>query len=156
MQPWMIIGGVTFLVSFGAFLIRPRDIKWEMKLDRPRWLVFEPAIPLIWTIVFVTGAASATIVWNAAPGAFTTWLLMAVYLLLEIVTVAYIPATLRSHSLAVGTTLGAIGVALGIVLAFFVWFISPWATLLLLPYLAWSPIGTITTRQMIDLNPEAK
>ncbi|WP_088893662.1 TspO/MBR family protein [Leptolyngbya ohadii] len=156
MQPWMVIGGVTFLVSLGAFLIRPRDIKWEMKLDRPRWLVFEPLIPVIWTVVFVTGAASATIVWNHAPGTLTTWLLMAVYLLLEVVTVAYIPATLRTRSLAVGTTLGAIGVVIGIALAIAVWYISPWATLLLLPYLAWSPIGTLTTGQMIDLNPEAE
>ncbi|WP_432809176.1 hypothetical protein [Pantanalinema sp. GBBB05] len=29
------------------------------------------------------------------------------------------------------------------------------AALLLLPYLLWSPVGTYTTRRMIDLNPEA-
>jgi translocator protein len=82
-------------------------------------------------------------------------MLMGLYLLVEIVTVAYIPATLRSRSLAVGTFLGGAGVVLGILLAVLVGQQSLEAALLLLPYLLWSPVGTYTTRQMIDLNPEA-
>lgn len=77
------------------------------------------------------------------------------YLLVEIVTVAYIPATLRLRSLAVGTVLGGLGFVLGVGLALLVWNISHQAALLLLPYILWSPIGTLTTRRMIDLNPEA-
>lgn len=80
---------------------------------------------------------------------------MALYLLIEIVTVAYIPATLRFHSLALGTVLGTLGLVLGIFLTLIVWSISGWAAILLLPYLLWSPIGTYTTRRMIDLNPDA-
>ena len=155
-QPWMIIGGITFVVAFGTFFIRPRDIKWELRLERPQWLSFEAAIPLIWTIVFIGGAASATLVWQHDPGTSKTWLLMAMYLLLEVVTVAYIPGTLRTRSLTVGTILGGIGVLIGVLLALVVWTISPTAAALLLPYLLWSPIGTYTTKQMIDLNPEAQ
>ncbi len=77
------------------------------------------------------------------------------YLILEIVTVAYIPATLRLKSLKVGTLLGGIGVALGVLLTLFVWPISGTAALLLLPYAIWSPVGTVTTKEMIDLNPDA-
>lgn len=80
---------------------------------------------------------------------------MGLYLLVEIVTVAYIPVTLRSRSLAIGTFLGGLGVVLGIVLAVIVGQQSIEAGLLLLPYLLWSPVGTYTTRRMIDLNPEA-
>jgi translocator protein len=43
----------------------------------------------------------------------------------------------------------------GLVLAMIVWSISQSAALLLVPDLLWSPIGTYTTREMIDLNPEA-
>lgn len=154
-QPWMIIGGVTFLVALGTFSFRPRDIFWAKRLDRPWWLFFEPAIPVIWTIVFICGAASATSTWNADPGSFRTWLLMGWYLLIEILTVAYIPATLRSRSLAVGTFLGGAGLVLAIALLPFLLPLSPTAVLLLLPYLLWTPVGTYTTRRMIDLNPEA-
>lgn len=80
---------------------------------------------------------------------------MGLYLLVEIVTVAYIPATLRSHSLGLGTILGALSVILGVVLFLLVLPISHHAALLLLPFIVWSPIGTYTTRRMIDLNPEA-
>lgn len=155
LSPWIVIGGITFLVALGSFLIRPRDIPWAARLDRPRWLFFEPAIPLIWTIAFATGAWSAVLVWQTDPGSLKTWLLMALYLLVEVVTVAYIPATLRLRSLEVGTALGGLGVFLGVVLALTVGQISGQAALLLLPYLLWSPIGTYTTRRMIDLNPEA-
>lgn len=74
---------------------------------------------------------------------------------ISVVTVAYIPATVRLHSLTVGTILGALGVILGIILTLIVSTISGQAALLLLPYLLWTPIGTYTTKQMIDLNPSA-
>jgi translocator protein len=77
------------------------------------------------------------------------------YLLVEIVTVAYIPATLRLRNLEVGTVLGGLGAVLGVILALLVWQVSGQAALFLLPYLIWSPIGTYTTRRMMDLNPEA-
>lgn len=152
---WLVIGGITFLVALGSFLIRPRDIPWAAHLDRPNWLFFEPAIPLIWTAIFACGAWSAVLVWQQAPATPKTWLLMGLYLLVEIVTVAYIPATLRSRSLEVGTVLGALSVVLGIVLLLLVAPVSEKAALLLFPFLIWSPIGTYTTRRMIDLNPEA-
>ncbi|HEY9622345.1 MAG TPA: tryptophan-rich sensory protein [Crinalium sp.] len=155
MRDGLIIGGVAFLVALGSFLIRPRDIPWATHLDRPKWLFFEPAIPFIWTIIFICGTLSAYLVWQSDPGSRATWVLMGLYLLVEVVTVAYIPATLRSHSLTVGTLLGGSGLILGILLTATVWPISGWAALLLLPYLLWSPVGTYTTRRMIDLNPDA-
>lgn len=154
-QPWMVIATVTLVISLGTFLFRPRDISWAKRLDRPQWLFFEPAIPIIWTFIFVCGAGSANLVWNQDPNSLKTWLLMGLYLLVEVLTVSYIPATLRTRSLAVGTFLGGSGFLLGVTLTFLVWPISQGAGLLLLPYLLWSPIGTYTTGQMIDLNPEA-
>ena len=155
MQSWIIIGGVTFAVAFGTLFFKLRDIKWAVKLQRPDWMFFEPAIPLIWTVIFASGAGSASVVWEQEPGSLKTWLLMAFYLLLEVVTVAYIPATLRAKSLRVGTILGGVGEILGVVLLLAVLPISQTAALLLLPYAIWGAIGTYTTWEMIQLNPEA-
>ncbi|MDM9383076.1 TspO/MBR family protein [Chlorogloeopsis sp. ULAP01] len=151
---WLVIGAVTFLVAFGSFFITPRDVKWFARLTRPRWLVFEPLIPLIWTVIFICGAASATIVWEKNPGSTITWLLMGCYLLLEIITVTYIPVMLRNRSLRVGEIIGWVGLILGILLAISVLPISWLATLLLIPYLVWSPVGAYTTEELIQLNPE--
>jgi translocator protein len=155
MQSWIIIGGVTFSVAFGTLFFKLRDINWALKLQRPDWMFFEPAIPLIWTVIFACGAGSAAVVWERDPGSLTTWLLMAWYLLLEIVTVAYIPATLRAKSLKLGTILGGVGEILGVLLLLAVLPISQTAALLLLPYAIWGAIGTYTTWEMINLNPEA-
>ena len=154
-KPWMVIGGVTLLVALGSSLFRPRDIPWVIHLERPKWLFFEPAIPFIWTLIYTCGAISATLVWEKDPGSLRTWSLMVGYLFVEIVTTAYIPATLRSRSLTVGTVLGGLGVVSGVLLLLTVLPISGTAALLLLPYLVWTPIGTYTTSKMIDLNPDA-
>jgi len=154
-ESWMVIGGVTLLVALGSALIKPSDIGWVASLERPSWLFFEPLIPLIWTAIFTCGATSAYLVWQKDPGSVKSWLLMGGYLLLELAIVSYGPATLRLRSLAVGTIIGAVGVVLGILLTLAVWPISGWATLLLIPFVLWSPIGIYTTWEMIQLNPRA-
>lgn len=151
---WMVIGSITFLVAIGSFFITPRDVKWFAQLSRPQWLVFEPFIPLIWTVIFICGAASANIVWQKNPGGLITWLLMGFYLLVEIITIAYIPLMLRFRSLKAGEIIGLSGLISGIVLTICVLPISTVAALLLIPYLVWSPVGTYTTDELRQLNPE--
>jgi translocator protein len=97
---------------------------------------------------------SAYIVWEREPGTTTTWLLMGIYLLLEIVTIAYTPVMFRLRSLKVGTIIGGTGFVVALLLAFPIFLVSVWAILLLVPYLLWSPIGTYTTWEMAKLNPE--
>ncbi len=150
----MVIGGVTLLVALGSSLITPRDVRWFARLSRPRWLTFEALIPVIWTVIFVCGAWSAYIVWEKEPGSGRTWLMMGLYLLVEVVTSCYTSVMLRLHSLKVGTIIGGTGGILCILLTLAVWPISGWAALLLLPYDIWSPIGTYTTWEMMHLNPD--
>ena len=141
-KSWMVIAAVTFLVALASNLVTPDDIRWFRRLQRPKWLTFEAAIPIIWTIIFICGGWSAYIVWEADPGSAKTWWLMGFYLLVEVAIIAYNPVMLRLRSLQAGTIVGAIGSILGLILAIAVWPISIWATLLLLPYVIWSPIGT--------------
>ncbi len=154
-KSWMVIGAVTLIVALGANLITPNDAKWFKRLQRPRWLTFEPAIPFIWIVIFICAAWSAYIVWERDPGSTKTWWLMGLYLLLELVTIAYTPVMFRLRSLKVGTIIGGTGAVIGIILALVVLPISIWASLLLLPYVIWSPIGTYTTWEMMKLNPGA-
>ena len=155
-KSWMVIAAVTFVLSLGGGLITPNDFKWFKRLQRPRWLnFFVPIIPLIWTVVFICGAWSAYVVWESDPGSTRTWILMGLYVLLEVVTVAYQPLSLRLRSLKIGTIVGGIGATLGIILALVVLSISIWASVLLLPYVIWSPIGTYATWELMRLNPES-
>lgn len=154
-KSWMVIGAVALVVVLGGGLIKPGGARWFNRLQRPRWLTFERAIPFIWTVIFICGAWSAYIVWESEPGSTKTWLLMALYLLLELVTIAYNPVMFTFRSLKVGTIIGGTGAVLGFILALLVLPISIGAFMLLVPYVIWSPIGTYTTWEMMQLNPEA-
>ena len=153
-ESWMVIGGITFAIAAFSFFITPRDVKWFARLTRPGWLVFEPLIPFIWTTIFICGAASANIVWQANLARYVAWIFMVGYLLLEIVTVSYIPVMLRRHHLRVGEFIGSLGVLVSLLLVLSVLPVSKLAALLLIPYLIWSPIGTYTTEELAELNPQ--
>jgi len=155
-KSWMVIGTVTLLVALAGNWLTSDDVRWFNRLRRPRWLTFESAIPFIWTVVFICGGWSAYVVWESNPGRPQIWLVLGLYLLLEIVTIAYTPVMCRLRSLKVGTMIGGTGAILSIILALLVYPISVWASVLLLPYIIWSPIGTYTTWAMIRLNPEAE
>lgn len=154
-KSWMVIGGVALLIAFASSILRPKDVKWFARLQRPQWLTFEALIPVIWTVVLICGAWSAYIIWERDPGTTETWMLMSAYVLLEVAIVLYSPVLLWLRSLKAGTIVGGIGVVIGVILTLMVWQISGWAALLLVPFLLWSPIGTYTTWEMSKLNPES-
>jgi benzodiazapine receptor len=146
---WLIIGAVALIVAGVGSSLTPNQ-QWFSRQRRPQWLTFEPAIPLIWTVILICGAWSAYIVWEAQPG---NWFLMGFYLVVELAIMAYTPVMCAFRSLMVGVIIGATGTLLGAILALLVAQISTWAFVLLLPYLIWSPIGTYVTWRMAQLNP---
>lgn len=148
LKSWLVIGIVTVAIALLANVIKPKDIKWFKRLQRPRWLTFEKLIPVIWTTVFICGGWSAYIVWEKTQ----SWRWMAAYILLELVTVAFTPVLLWFHSLKAATYIGGIGFVISLALAVGVSQVSGWAAVLLIPYLLWSPVGTATTWQMDRLN----
>lgn len=152
-KSWMAIAAVIFLVSLGANLVSSSDRQWFNQLRRPSWLTFEILIPVIWTVILICGGISAYLVWEQEMGSLRGWSLMALYVALEIMIIAYVPVTLRFRNLRWGTWVGLAGFGLGLSLTLSVWQISGDAALLLLPYLLWSPIGSYATWAIDRLNP---
>ena len=148
MKSWLLIGIVTIGIAFLSNIIRPSDVKWFRRLERPDWLTFEKLIPVIWTTVFVCGGWSAYIVWENTQ----SWLWMVAYIVLEVITIAFTPVLFWSHSLKAASFIGGSGFVVCVLLALGVVTISVWAAVLLIPYLLWSPIGTFTTWEMDKLN----
>ena len=124
------------------------QFSWFLQLRRPAWLTFERWIPLIWITIYACFYASALQAWNAS------WSLplLAGYLLLLVLVQSYTWLICRTRRLANGTVVGFAGWAWGVALAVIVLGSSRNAALLLLPYLLWSPVGTLVTWQMQRLN----
>ena len=150
---WLWLGAITFSAAFLTNRLNSQDIRWFNRLRRPRWLTFEKAIPFIWIFIFVCLVASASLVWDENPGTLNTWLVIIFYFIVQLSILAYTPVMCKLQSLQVGTIIGFVGFVLGVILAIIVFPISSSAGLLILPFLLWSPIGTLVTYLMIPLNP---
>ena len=151
-KSWLVIGIVAVLVAVGlGRLNTPEGYRWFNRQRRPNWLTFEKLIPVIWTVILICGVWSAYNVWEADPSN-PPWGLMAVYLLLEVSIMLYTPSMFWFRNLRAGTIVGAAGWVIGVTLAILVYPVSSTATVLLIPYLLWSPIGTYVTWVMEGLN----
>ncbi|MFM7695369.1 MAG: tryptophan-rich sensory protein [Vulcanococcus sp.] len=124
------------------------QFSWFLQLRRPDWLTFERWIPLIWITIYACFYASALLAWNASG----SLALLAGYLLLLVLVQSYTWLICRTRRLANGTAVGFAGWVWGVALAVIVLGSSRNAALLLLPYLLWSPVGTLVTWQMQRLN----
>jgi benzodiazapine receptor len=142
---WILIAMVVVAVGLNP---SKAEFGWFLRLRRPRWLVFEGWIPLIWLVIYACFYGSALLSWNAAAG----WNLVIGYLVLLVLVQSYTLVICRSRSLGRGTLIGFAGWVWGIALTVVVAQHSLAAWLLLLPYLIWSPVGTFVTWQMQKLN----
>ncbi|MBD2231286.1 TspO/MBR family protein [Phormidium tenue] len=146
---WLVIAVVGAAIASASSLLGSRDIKWFKRQRRPDWLTFEFAIPIVWTVVFICGGWSAYIVWKQTQ----SWWFMAGYIVLELLIVSYTPVMCKLQNLRAGTAIGAAGFVFGLLLALLVTQVDAKAFFLLLPFLLWSPVGTLITWQMTKLNP---
>lgn len=142
---WILIAMVGVAVGINP---TKGEFSWFLRLMRPRWLVFEGWIPVIWLVIYACFYGSALLSWNAAA----QWALLMGYLVLLVLVQSYTLVICRSRSLGAGTWIGFAGWVWGIALTLVVAQHSFGAWLLLLPYLIWSPVGTFVTWQMQKLN----
>ncbi|MEY3544099.1 MAG: hypothetical protein RLZZ247_256, partial [Cyanobacteriota bacterium] len=124
------------------------EFAWFLRLRRPSWLSFEGLIPVIWLLIYGCFYASALLAWNRTA----SWALMGGYLLLLVLVQSYTWLICRTRRLANGTAVGLAGWLWGVALTVVVAAPSQPAALLLIPYLLWSPVGTLVTWQMQRLN----
>ena len=143
----LVILLVIVAVAWGLNPSR-QDFAWFIRLRRPRWLVFEGLIPVIWLLIYACFYLSAWLTWQAS----WSGLWMAAFLVQLVLVQGYMLVICRSRSLGRGTVIGFAGWVWGIALTLAVASESLLAAALLLPYLLWSPVGTWVTWQMRQLN----
>jgi tryptophan-rich sensory protein len=143
---------IVILLVIGTLVVvimpSQEEFAWFLRLRRPSWLSFEGLIPVIWVLIYGCFYASALLAWNRTA----SWGLMGGYLLLLVLVQSYTWLICRTRRLANGTAVGLAGWLWGVALTVVVAAPAQLAALLLIPYLLWSPVGTLVTWQMQRLN----
>jgi tryptophan-rich sensory protein len=141
---------ILAVMALVATLMNPgrEDFAWFLRLRRPAWLSFEGLIPFIWIAIYASFYGSALLSWRASG----SWPLMLGYLVLLLLVQSYTLLICRTRSLRNGTMVGFAGWVWGLALTIAVGPVSAPGWLLLVPYLLWSPVGTLVTWQMQRLN----
>jgi tryptophan-rich sensory protein len=147
MPAWLSILLVMVIVGI-ALNPSTAEFSWFLRLRRPAWLTFERWIPLIWLVIYTCFYGSALLAWRADGSSG----LMAGYLLLLVLVQSYTLVICKTRKLSSGTAIGLLGWLWGLVLAGAVQGVDHQAAQLLIPYLLWSPIGTLVTWQMQRIN----
>ena len=125
--------------------------EWYEALEKPRWTPPNWAFPVVWTILYLMIGAAGWIAWR-----LTGFGLLTVLWLAQLVFNAawsYLFFGIRRMGWAL-IDAGAmwLSIAAFIVLA---WPVSPVASLLFVPYLAWVTIAFALNKRVRDLNREA-
>lgn len=113
----------------------------------PDWL-FGPA----WTTIFALAALSASRAWEHAPTLAYRARLLALFLVNGLLNVAWSALFFRLHRPDWAMTEVVLLWASIVVLIVYTWRASPFAALLLLPYLAWVTFATALNWQVVQLN----
>ncbi len=127
--------------------------EWYDRLVKPPWQppnwVFGP----VWTAIFILSAISAILIWNTRPRTGFTYWIMAAFILNGVLNAAW-SALFFGNKLICPAIFDAGLICLSvIVIMILAWPISRLASLLLIPYAAWTAFATYLTWAIHRLNP---
>ena len=147
MPPWLLILIVMAAVILGINPTR-KDFAWFQALRRPRWVPFAGLLPLVWMGIYACFYVSALLSWEINA----SWNLVAAYVGLLVLVEGYTWLMCRTRRLGSGTMVCLLGWCYALWLFWLLQPVSAEASLLLLPYLLWSPLEALITWQMRHLN----
>lgn len=145
--------GVPVAAGVGIGLSIKDDVKgWYKTLKRPSWTPPDWLFGPVWTALYTAMGYASYLVWKNGGGVLP----LSLYGVQLVLNLAWSPIFFRQHE--IGYALLDITALLGVLGATIVEFnkVSPTASYLLLPYLAWSSYATALTANIYQNNPGAR
>jgi benzodiazapine receptor len=145
--------GVPLAVGVGIGLTVQDDVKgWYKTLKKPSWNPPDWIFGPVWTALYSAMGYASWLVWKNGGGALP----LSLYGIQLLMNFAWTPIFFKKHE--IGFALLDITALLGVLGATIVQFhkVSPTASYLLLPYLAWTTFATALTADIYKRNPRAR
>lgn len=135
----------------GYFSSMNRD--WYDKLNYPPLKPPNWAFPVAWNIIFTLSIISTALIWNTRPHTSRTGLVIGLLVLNGVINVVW--SVLFFGSMLILPAVVDAGLLCLSVIAIMIaaWPISRWASMLLIPYAAWTAFATALTWTIWRLNP---
>jgi translocator protein len=150
---------VIFAVCFGVALVggkvtAPQIPTWYASLRKPNWTPPRLAFPIVWPVLYILIAIAGWLLWESVASETRTLALAAFFVQLAF-NASWSPIFFGAHRIFAGLIVIIILDASIIVTIVFGWPVDKWASLLLLPYLAWTAFATALNARIWTLNRSA-
>lgn len=145
--------GVPLAAGLGIGLTIQEDVKgWYKTLKKPNWTPPDWAFGPVWTALYTAMGYASYLVWNNGGGSLP----LTLYGVQLVLNLAWSPLFFKQKE--IGFALLDITALLGVLGATIIEFkkVSPTASYLLLPYLAWSTYAAALTASIYKLNPKKR
>jgi len=148
LPPILFVALVLMAASSGA-IFKPGD--WYKSLQKPAWTPPDWMFPVVWTALYIMIGIAGWLIWDI-QGFGLVLGLWAVQLIFNAMWSWLFFGMRRMDYAFVDVTFMWLSIAAFIVLA---WQISPWASLLFVPYLVWTTIAAALNLTVWRMNPDA-
>jgi benzodiazapine receptor len=145
--------GLPVAAGVGVGLSLKDDVKgWYKTLRKPSWTPPDWLFGPVWTALYTAMGYASYLVWKEGGGSLP----LTLYGIQLVMNLAWSPLFFKKHE--IGFALLDITALLGVLGATIVQFnkVSPTASYLLLPYLAWTSYATALTASIYKKNPQAR
>jgi benzodiazapine receptor len=135
----------------GGRVTAPQIPTWYAGLRKPKWTPPRLAFPIVWPILYILIAIAGWLLWESLPSERRTLALAAFFVQLAL-NAAWSPVFFGAHRLLAGLiVIITLDVAIIVTIAA-AWPVEKSASLLLLPYLAWTGFATALNARIWTLN----
>lgn len=125
---------------------------WYEGLAKPEWTPPRAAFPIVWTAIFALAAVAGVAAWRKAPNTRVADMLIGLFALNGFLNIlwSFLFFRLERPDLAFYELI-ALWLSI-LVLVVYCWRLSRWASMLLLPYLAWVSVAGALNWEVVQLN----
>jgi len=146
---------IAFIFSFGTASIGSflTDLgPWYYALKQPSWKPPDPAFGVIWSVIFFLLVFSGSLAWTAAPTKARKRFVLGLFVVNALVNMAWSALYFGLHR-PDWAMVEWIALWLSVFsLVWFLWRESRWASIFILPYLAWVSAAGVLNWTTIALN----
>ena len=129
---------------------------WYKTIHKPTWTPKGSLIGAVWTFLYITTGLAILWYWNVPLFSWVHYVVGGILLLNAYLNATWNRVFFVEHNIT--KAIGYMNVlnATTIIVTIIIYFSSPIAAVLMLPYILWVSFATYLTKQILKLNPEHK